>query len=688
MPRRLRRQENRRSDMKSPQALVKLSTRNFPLTLATCCAAILGYGCVLAVFAQQQPAGDRFYRAIRTNDLVGLRKLVSELGVNAEDRSGLTPLTLAAAFGTREAVSVLVEAGANVKTQSSRSGLTPLHVAWQDESVIRLLLDRGADVNAKTQLGATPLLVASSANGTEAVVSLLLEKGADPDAAEARGVTPLIAAAGVGNTAVAKLLLEHGASVNAYAPGAGQKTATPLMGAAHNGDVQLTRLLLTRKPDVNATSPDNDGIVKNGPVAFGTLTALHMATADASPAVVKLLLDAGASVNPRDARGLTPLMWAVGTDRPEPRIIGMLLDHGANASIASNIGETATDWARKYNNPAVMPALKLASSQVAVSVAASSPAGAELGPREAVERSLPLLRKASSRVTSDGGCVACHAQPLTAIATEYASRRGWRAEPATTDISEVVSALAGGVTNSLQGRESGGLPDTQEYGALMAAALNIPPNVSMEALVYYLAAKQRLAGNWHGIATRAPIQDGDISRTAMAIRTLAVYGAPARKADTVARITRAATWLAGQAPMSTEERVMQLLGLSWASAEEPLRERRLHELSGLQRGDGGWAQTPNLSSDAYATGQVLFTLRELGLPAADATVRRGVAFLVGTQAKDGSWFVKSRAMKIQPYFESGFPYGHDQWISQSGTAWATLALSVAAPEPSPVAVRR
>jgi ankyrin repeat protein len=642
---------------------------------------------VLAGFAPQQPVGDRFYQAIRTNDLAGLRKLVSELGVNTEDGSGLTPLTLAAAFGTREAVSVLVEAGAEVKAQN-RSGLTALHVAWRDESVTRLLLDRGADVNAKTQLGATPLLVAASANGTEAVVSRLLEKGAEPDAADNRGVTPLIAAAGVGNTAVAQQLLEHGANANAYAPGEGQKTATPLMGAAHNGDAELTRLLLSRKPDVNALSPDNDGIVRHGPVVFGTLTALHLATAAASPTVVKLLLDAGASVNARDARGLTPLMWAVGTDRPEPRIIGMLLEHGATASIASNIGETATDWARKYNNPAVLQPLKLAASQPAPRVAARSSPDAGLGPRQAVERSLPLLRAASSRVMSDGGCVACHAQPLTGIATEYASRRGWRAEPATADISQVASALAGGVRGLLQGRESGGLPDTQEYNALMAAALNIPPSVGTEALVYYLAAKQRPAGNWHGIGTRAPIQDGDISRTAMAIRTLAVYGAPARKADIADRMTRAATWLAAQTPMSAEERVMQLLGLSWAGAEQPLRDRRLRELSGLQRGDGGWAQTPHLSSDAYATGQVLFTLRELGLPAADATIRHGVAFLVATQAKDGSWFVKSRAMKIQPYFESGFPYGHDQWISQSGTAWATLALSVAAPEPSPAAVRR
>jgi hypothetical protein len=56
-------------------------------------------------------------------------------------------------------------------------------------------------------------------------------------------------------------------------------------------------------------------------------------------------------------------------------------------------------------------------------------------------------------------------------------------------------------------------------------------------------------------------------------------------------------------------------------------------------------------------------------------VQRGAAFLLRTQHEDGSWHVKSRALKVQPYFESGFPHGHDQWISQAGTAWAAIALT-------------
>ena len=56
-------------------------------------------------------------------------------------------------------------------------------------------------------------------------------------------------------------------------------------------------------------------------------------------------------------------------------------------------------------------------------------------------------------------------------------------------------------------------------------------------------------------------------------------------------------------------------------------------------------------------------------------------FLLGTQAEDGSWHVVSRAAKFQVYFESGFPYGGDQWISAWATGWASMALAQAIPAP-------
>jgi hypothetical protein len=63
-----------------------------------------------------------------------------------------------------------------------------------------------------------------------------------------------------------------------------------------------------------------------------------------------------------------------------------------------------------------------------------------------------------------------------------------------------------------------------------------------------------------------------------------------------------------------------------------------------------------------------------------------VKYLLGLQLADGSWHVHTRAMGFQPYFESGFPHGHDQWISAAGTAWAIMALAPVA-EPAKMASR-
>jgi hypothetical protein len=70
-------------------------------------------------------------------------------------------------------------------------------------------------------------------------------------------------------------------------------------------------------------------------------------------------------------------------------------------------------------------------------------------------------------------------------------------------------------------------------------------------------------------------------------------------------------------------------------------------------------------------------LAEAGTAVSNPAFRRGVEFLLATQYPDGSWYVRSRSIKLQPYFESSFPFGHDQWISTAGTAWAAQAIAIA-----------
>jgi ankyrin repeat protein len=639
-------------------------------------AAVL-VGVWTAVAFAQNPS-ERFYQAIRNNDLPALEQLIGQHTANISDTRRQTALMNAAAFGSYDAVKLLIDAGADVKAANT-SGLTALHLCAGDLRKVRLLLEKGADVNARSGMGRTALLVAAYTHGASDTVNLLLGKGAEINVADSSGVTPLIAATKVNDAATARILIDRGADVTAQA-NTGQ-AATALMAAAHNGNAELMRLLLARKAPVNVVSSAGSGLVKNGTVQFGSITPLHAAALSGNPEVAKLLLEAGARVDATDMRGTTPLMWSVSTDRPTPEIVRMLLEKGADTALASTNGETALDWARKFNNPAVLSQFKLA---VAAKPAAEPPVKrAPITAREAAQRSMPLLQAAGVRMLDDGGCIACHAQPMVQMAVRVAGDRGWMLDKtvASTSLETLKRRWMAADQLLLQGEEAGGSPDTQIYGATALAAIGEPASSSTDVLVHYLLAKQRSAGNWHGGgSSRAPIQDGDFSRTAMSIRVLTVYGMPARRSEIDQHVERATSWLVSTSPQSTEDRVMQLLGLKWGNSASPVKEARMRELIAQQDAGGGWAQTPFLFPDAYATGQVLYALHELGLPSTAAVFQRGVDYLLRTQREDGSWYVKSRAMKIQPYFESGFPHGHDQWISAAATAWAAIALSYSAPE--------
>jgi len=128
--------------------------------------------------------------------------------------------------------------------------------------------------------------------------------------------------------------------------------------------------------------------------------------------------------------------------------------------------------------------------------------------------------------------------------------------------------------------------------------------------------------------------------------------------------------------------VWRLIGLAWAARDKDAIKRAQRELVAIQRSDGGWSDLPSMESNAYATGRALFALQSAGLPVSEPIYQRGVQFLLNSQMEDGSWYVRTRALGFQPYFDSGFPYGVDQFISAAGTSWATMALTLGLQAPA------
>ena len=205
-----------------------------------------------------------------------------------------------------------------------------------------------------------------------------------------------------------------------------------------------------------------------------------------------------------------------------------------------------------------------------------------------------------------------------------------------------------------------------------------PANAYTDAVVRVIQAMQTPQGNWSSNESRRPpMSAGDFQAAALAIYALKHYAPAGHEADAVESIARAAAWLEQARPETTQDRAFHALALAWADRAERAKAAA-RDLAARQRADGGWNQLPLMDSDAYATGQALFALHEAGATSlSDAVYRRGVEYLLRTQAADGTWHVKTRSIWLQPYFESGFPYGRDQFISTAGTAWASMALAAA-----------
>jgi hypothetical protein len=222
------------------------------------------------------------------------------------------------------------------------------------------------------------------------------------------------------------------------------------------------------------------------------------------------------------------------------------------------------------------------------------------------------------------------------------------------------------------------IPDpsiTVSYALLSLAADSYPADANTEAMAKLVAHWQMEDGGFRAFPLRPPIESSHFTATALSVRALQLYGK-----NPEVQVERARTWLLNAKPETTEDRAMQLLGLSWADADQSEIRERAQGLLAEQRPDGGWSQLAELGTDAYATGQVLVALQSaVKMPASDPAIQRGIAFLLRTQFADGSWLVRTRSFPFQLYKESGFPYGKDQWISAAGTSWAAMALSLALP---------
>ncbi|HEY6036142.1 MAG TPA: ankyrin repeat domain-containing protein, partial [Kofleriaceae bacterium] len=378
--------------------------------------------------------------AIDHGDVANARTLIDRgADPDAEDGDGNSALMLAVLHGDADLVGRMLANHAD-PNHANDAGATALHWAIDDAAKTRLLLAAGARPNAEDRAGTTPLELAVGRDGDDAVVSLLVEHGADAKRAGAR--------IGASEPATAKLLLAHGADPRAEGA---------LQLAAIRGNTETLKILLDHGAPIDA------------PAALG-MTPLMWAAQMGHPDAVVLLLEHSADPDRIETfNRSTALIQAAASERADATIVQALLDAHARTDLVDDEGASALDWAIRRGDPDIIQRIaahetgpRPIHARVARGTIAPAP-----DPRAAVLRAIPLLERAQPEWRRVAGCPSCHHDALPAFALAHAAEHGLAVDAAARR-REAAATAAFFARSHDRFREGVGFADVVECAYLLA----------------------------------------------------------------------------------------------------------------------------------------------------------------------------------------------------------------------------
>ena len=303
---------------------------------------------------------------------------------------------------------------------------------------------------------------------------------------------------------------------------------------------------------------------------------------------------------------------------------------------------------------------------------------------------MPILQRSAAAFVGERACVSCHHNSLAVLTLRLARQRGLAVDTATLDAVEAKTfrelRSANAFDDAVQAANVSDPTPNDSYLLVSAHAAGVPRDLTTAVYARRIARWQR-DGHWITSDFRPPHSSSLFTATATAVRAMQFYMPDELAGEREDATRRAREWLIGTRPQSVEDASFRLMGLVWAGASSDDLRAAERELIARQRSDGGWPQLARYDSDAYSTGQALYALREAGVPSADPAWQKGLKFLISTQARDGTWRVRTRMISpatVSPaYFPTRFPYEKDEFLSYAGSCWAVMALLSSLPESPP-----
>jgi ankyrin repeat protein len=258
-----------------------------------------------------------------------------------------------------------------------KEGKTPLTLACYKNDIVsaKMLLMSGAEIEARDKCGYNPLFHAIE-RGNSALVEMLLDNGADIEATmmtrdpDCGKHTPLMHAFFCSEDDIAKILSNRGASVapivniqygynlfmeivttdyeedekyeeqqdellslllynKANIETKDNNGSTALMNAIQTGNRKIAEILLDKKADIAAKNKNGD-------------TVLHLLDGATNDKTIKFLLHSRANLEAKNNNGDTPLTASIFNDKLHViNLVEKLLDNKANIAAKDNFGCTA-----------------------------------------------------------------------------------------------------------------------------------------------------------------------------------------------------------------------------------------------------------------------------------------------------------------------------------------------------------
>lgn len=307
---------------------------------------------------------------------------------------------------------------------------------------------------------------------------------------------------------------------------------------------------------------------------------------------------------------------------------------------------------------------------------ADGPAAQQFDTRATIDRGLAFLVKDALAWKTEHNCVSCHHAGLVIWSMRDAKQRGFAVdEPVLAELTKWVAESGDGKTGVAR---PAGLPkalNTKAVYFALALGADLHPDAvareGMKLLLKTVQSDQTENGSWSAWPETRPPIFGNSDESMTALATLALMPAAATGDDSAkAARDKGVQWLAETKTDDDPQSIAMRLVL-WQRLGRPAEEYAplVQRIKERQNADGGWSQTTDMASDAWATGQALYALAHAGIKPDDPAVQRAHAFLIKTQRDDGSWPMTSRPIK---------PGGEGSKslipITGAGSAWAVIGL--------------